>query len=287
MTLLNKIAIDTVNWCSSDETDGKKMWNVFYHYWQDVIGLSYTPKPVNNLLKRYHGYKVGSIAWGKCELGFALTCEGEQAGEIAKIVSRETFSQAFHATRVDVQLTCETVDDFVPIAKLKEGVFTDYQFRGRIIEDENDLGTLYLGKRTAPRMWRIYHKEINGSSRWLRIELESKKHLAAKLWQMGLSDENIRSYLATEFFKLHISESVKDNLVNHTALMRGATSLKIQSVERGRSNTLAWLTDTVTPSIIRLLNEPDERGEMMDLIDGWVRLARETGNGELSLIGDY
>lgn len=258
-----------------------RMWDVFYEYWMSK-GQHITPTPIK-VAKRFPGYKVGSAAWGTGDQGCCLTCEGEDTQKLVDIVSRGTFSPSFHATRIDIQVTAKTASDFVPISVIKNGVWSTWKARGKIIEDEVDMGTFYLNRRTSPKFWRIYHKEVREGETWMRVEIEIKKHVAASLWTLGLSDDNIRAYMCTEFFKLNMTERVRIELKAHTDIMRGASFLKLERVPKGKSGTLEWLDSTVTPAIVRLLNDPDESDYMIGILQGWVAIARESGRHELSI----
>lgn len=261
---VNKVCLDWLTWYSDEVKDMGKMRAWFLDRNCKIPGESERVK----VLRRFPGYKKGGVSYGENDSGAVLVSEGEVSSELALFLISEAWSSYAHITRIDIQVTVPKPENYKGMAMLK-GFRTIYS-NPSIIVDSQGNSTLYLGSRSSEKMFRLYEKyDIDGKP-YLRYEVETKGAIARELWPPVIDTEIARGYLKNESGKLlHTKYSKKQFKAIESVLDGFGVKAKVM---KENPNTVQWLNDSVTPALIKLLNNHDTYEVTAKIIIGWYEL---------------
>jgi DNA relaxase NicK len=225
-------------------------------------------------LGQYLGERCGRVRYGEHDHSAIVALSGDVAA-----LHHDWFAQkADTITRVDLAVTVRTLEYDPGVA---ERAYTaavahrrDYPRAATptLIQNGNGGSTLYLGKRTSDRFFRIYDKQeeeranddAEGLERYWnawRYELESHDG-AAKATSATLMLAKDRSVWAADYLARYCS----DHGIAPTWPTGSAPTLPSGFRRRSdRESRLDWLTRTVAPTI-RWLRENTTEDELMQRI---------------------
>jgi len=136
-------------------------------------------------------------------------------------------------------------------------------------DDSIEGSTLYLGSRTSDRMMRIYDKNaqqgISDAPAWVRLEMELKGERAMN------AAKSIEVNGVTATVNGHFQDFLQDpeNQELHDALT--GNSAPVTEIGRPVSNTEAWLINTCSKSLARVLvDNPEFRRAFDATVDMWL-----------------
>lgn len=167
-----------------------------------------------------------------------------------------------NCTRIDVQVTFRVAEGKVAetiMSMYKEAMAQPYGEGRRpshkLVLEEWDAQTAYIGKRSSDYFIRIYDKFAeSGDENYrdcVRVEIEIKGKTSKGLWKHMASEGCGEGYLIQVLY---------DQMNRHGITMPdapGGTTLEVYKPTQARliDNTVAWLTRAVAPAMQRVVTE--------------------------------
>lgn len=159
-------------------------------------------------------------------------------------------------TRIDLQITIDLPDNY-SARKLTDDLREVVKNKNiAIVENTNNLDTIYIGSRTSDRFCRIYVKEIDKSF-YLRYEVELKGSWAETVSKAIFENMPISPILNSYIETINCDDSQGILNLIKSKLTDFDSGLSNPKIKRDNNKTYNWLIDQVTPSIIRILNDHD------------------------------
>lgn len=173
---------------------------------------------------------------------------------------------AFRCTRIDVQLTIETLPStrLSEIAPLLEDIslWGNRASRPSLSAFRADDGrdTLYIGKRGGNRMQRLYIKPVAAVD-YFRWETEFREELSRNLWQLIITEglSSLASVLSGEVDVVPVVDPSFRAVASALAVPPVRLRLKRNTTDNDRK--MAWLEHTVLPCL-RSLQHSDPKFRM-------------------------
>ena len=207
--------------------------------------------------------------WGMA--GYSGFCCGRvQAGErvdgaIVRLSSDvaasnwwEVFQTTGRASRVDIQVTCRTVNEpSLEVLGLSSQVHHHYCGRQdgpklSLWTDNNDGATLYVGSRTSDFFFRAYNKESESSlaeyERCVRLELEVKHRQSTSLINWLLDQQSVNEGIRDRIALYLESHGILHNLMTRAS----GLACQSQPLATDCSKALVWLESQVKPTVEKL-----------------------------------
>jgi hypothetical protein len=199
-------------------------------------------------------------------------------GEDAETILHRTSSSTARCTRIDLQVTIRIPEYFDSRNLYDKLQAKDTKWNGRRLkptlrQSGGGLDTVYIGSRTSQRFVRIYVKpDKNDQPAYLRYEVEFKGKLADQVRRLIVSRETFaRNILHGELNRLPIYVSRTLGRIRET-LHGERYTVKPETVYI-EGSTIAWLQDSVSPAVVRLLHSHQDGIVMRKLLRQWVQYA--------------
>lgn len=223
----------------------------------EVKQLAIETPGIDYKIRGYQGLSKGSCFLGVGEQNKKSHAMLRVSGSESHMAFWNYYNPAsVKCTRIDLQITIDLPDNY-SARQLTDDLREAVKNKNiAIVENTNNLDTIYIGSRTSDRFCRIYVKEIDKNF-YLRYEVEFKGAWAetvskAIFENMPLSPI-LNSYLET------ISCEDKQGILNliKSKLSDFDSGLSNPKIKRDNNKTYNWLIEQVTPSIIRILHDHD------------------------------
>jgi hypothetical protein len=207
----------------------------------------------------YRGLTGPGLACGSRDDGSILRASGSWSNDIVWALPRK---QDIRPSRVDLQVTVR-MDQYIPDVAEQMYANTDEYSKGRkrvptfALTQSSDGGqTLYAGKRTSPRMVRVYDKfaESKFDDTWencWRFEVELKRKWAESWWT-GICNSDYGLNDTPSLVHRHC----EDLCVPALFCPGGDASMTFTSARASTdAGTLEWLRVQVAPAVARLIDK--------------------------------
>lgn len=245
----------SIDWLTLTATNDKDTASLQTH----ATAMAKEVEEVGNILAPwailgYHGWKCGTIAFGKSAQGGILVASGPDAG----VALGRCYGPTLNVTRVDLQVTIRLhpPDDTVAAAAYNEIVATEPSKRrfvsATVLSGSDGGSTCYVGRRASDSYARLYNKEREshdpGYIACWRYEVELKRDRAAHAVRMlPTGDERSRwiSGFVHCYFadRGHVPPWRPDGVFN-----TGGPRRPVSDTER----RIRWLREQVAPSVSAL-----------------------------------
>lgn len=159
-------------------------------------------------------------------------------------------------TRIDLQITIELPENYsarILTDDLREVIKNK---NIAIVENTDKLDTIYIGSRKSDRFCRIYVKEID-KNLYLRFEVEFKGCWAGTVSKALFENMPVSPILNSYLDTMNCNDSQGIIKLIKSKLADFDSGLANPKIMRDNNKTYNWLIETVTPSIIRILNDHD------------------------------
>lgn len=159
------------------------------------------------------------------------------------------------------------------------------------VRTQDGSDTLYIGGREKARLFaRLYMKELPGRGFGIRYELELKQDASRQFMKRVMAGEPVRdlcaSVLLDEIGKYPSRCPMKKALETaiNRAMSQRLDGLTYPTVSTDSTKTLAWLQESVSPAVNRVLNDHDVREDVIHWILSMNLLADMTPEGYKSWV---